>query len=282
VSGACCKRCNAFVRTVLPGRADRVSAETAKRRFRGSPSTRRRPIPLLALWVVASPALLFSQTGTASAAGTVVDGKTHKPIPAAIVAAIRADVPSLRKAVRSGGDGAFRIDNLPAGPYSLCVQTAGEAWLDPCQWNGTPAGIVLTPGQAATGVSLRLAAASVLKVDVKDPAKLLEGKKKDGRRPDLAVGVWGPGGLYYPARALTRPGGAASPQSAGTGQMTYGYRLTIPRDTPLKLHVSSKDVRLGDAAGTALAGSAVQQTFQHAAGDENPKSFVFTVLGLLP
>jgi hypothetical protein len=58
---------------------------------------RTRPITLLALLAV-GPALLVSQTETASVAGTVVDGKTQKPVPSAIVAAIRADVPALRKA----------------------------------------------------------------------------------------------------------------------------------------------------------------------------------------
>jgi len=32
----------------------------------------------------------------------------------------------------------------------------------------------------------------------------------------------------------------------------------------------------------ALAGNASQQVFQEATGDLNPKSFAFTVLGLLP
>jgi hypothetical protein len=234
---------------------------------------------ILVLLLAAGAAI--SQTDTASVAGTVVDAKTQKPIPAAIVMAIRADVPPLSKTTRTGGDGAFKIDNLPAGRYSLCVQTAGDTWLDPCQWNGTPSGIVLTAGQAATGVSLKLAAASVLNVQVKDSGKLLKQKRKDGRDPDLAIGVWGPRGLYYPARAAAAPS-TGTPQSAGTAEITYTYRLAIPRDTPLKLHVSSKDLRLGDALGSALAASGSQQTFQHATGDANPKSFVFTVLGLVP
>lgn len=222
------------------------------------------------------------QAGTASVAGMVVDAKTQKPIPAAIVMAIRADLPPLRKTTGTGGDGAFKIGDLPAGRYSLCVQAPGDTWLDPCQWNATPAGILLTAGQAATGVSLNLAAASVLNVEVRDAGKLLTHKKTDGRDPDLAIGVWGPGGLYYPALAVASPSHIGSPQSSGTPELAYTYRLAIPRDTPLKLHVSSKDLRLGDARGALLAGSTSQQTFQHTTGDANPKSFVFTVLGVVP
>ena len=75
---------------------------------------------------------------------------------------------------------------------------------------------------------------------------------------------------------------AGSPQPAGKAGTVYSWRLAIPRDTPLKLHVSSRELRLGDGAGAGLAGNASQPAFQHATGDANPKSFVFTVLGLLP
>jgi hypothetical protein len=196
--------------------------------------------------------------------------------------AIRADVPPLSRTTRSGGDGAFKIDNLPAGRYSLCVQTAGDTWLDPCQWNSTPSGILLTSGQAAAGVSLKLVAASVLNVEVKDAGKLLKQKKKDGRSPDLSIGVWGPRGLYYPARVTAGPGRAGNPQFEGTPDARYIYRLAIPSDTPLKLHVSSRDLRLGDALGSLLPGNSSQQTFQHTTSEANPKSFLFTVLGALP
>jgi len=238
-------------------------------------------IKCMAALLLAAPAAI-GQTNTASVAGTVADAKSQKPIPAAIVMAIRADAPPLSKTTRSGGDGAFKIDNLPAGRYSLCVQAPGDMWLDPCQWNGTPAGILLASGQAATGVSLRLAAASVLNVQVKDTLNVLKGKTKQGTQPHLAIGVWGPQGLYYPARAQGSQSATENPHPAGNSEIVYTWRLAIPRDIPLKLHVSSKDLRLGDGRGASLAGNAIQQTFQHATGDANPKSFAFTLLGLTP
>jgi hypothetical protein len=235
----------------------------------------------LSLLLLAVP-IAIGQPDTASIAGTVIDAKTQKPIPAAIVMAIRAEAPPLSKSTRSGGDGAFRIDSLPAGKYSLCVQVPGDGWLDPCQWNGTPSGILLASAQAATGVSLRLTAASVLTVQVKDSQNLLKQKTRQGGQPDLTIGVWGPRGLYYPARASGGPGIEGNPLPGSKPEMIHTYRLAVPRDTPLKLHVSSRDLKLGDGARAALAGNASQQTFQHATGDANPKSFVFTVLGLLP
>jgi hypothetical protein len=63
---------------------------------------------------------------------------------------------------------------------------------------------------------------------------------------------------------------------------TYSYRLAVPRDTALNLDIASRDLKLGDANGVTLPANASRQTFQHATGDANPKSFTFSVLGLLP
>lgn len=224
----------------------------------------------------------LSQTGTtgvASIAGTVLDAKTMKPVPAALVMASRSGAPPLTKNTRSGGDGAFLIQGLTGGNFSLCVQAPGDQYLDPCQWNGSPTGLRLASAQAATGIKIMLIPASVMKIQVKDAQKALSQLTKDGRRPDLSIGVWGPSGLYYPARAVSAPTGTAGPQTSFT---TYSYQLAVPRDTALKFYIASRDLKLGDANGVALPANANQQAFQHATGDANPKSFTFTVLGSLP
>ena len=118
-----------------------------------------------------------------------------------------------------------------------------------------------------------------MNIEVKDAQKVMSQKTKDGRRPELTVGVWGPKGLYYPARASAGPTTGAGPQTAVN---SYSYQIGVPRDKALKLSIASRDLKLGDATGSALAGNASQQAFQHATGDANPKSFSFTVLGLLP
>ncbi|MBI1898166.1 MAG: carboxypeptidase regulatory-like domain-containing protein [Acidobacteria bacterium] len=218
------------------------------------------------------------QTGTGRIAGTVLDAKTQKPVPAALVTAIRSGLPPLTRHTKSGGDGAFAIQGLAAGNYSLCVQAQGDGYLDPCQWSGRPSTVALVSGQAAAGVSLRLTAASVVNIEVRDAQKLLSQMTRDGRRPELSVGVWGPNGLYYPARAW------GGPSTGAPGDLYSGiaYRIAVPRDTALTLYIASRDLKLGDAFGAALPGSTSRQTFQHASSDLNPKSFAFTVLGLLP
>ena len=190
--------------------------------------------------------------------------------------AVQSGLPPLSKNTKSGGDGAFQIQGLAAGKYSLCVQAPGDGYLDPCLWSDTPTTVTLVSGQAAAGVSLRLTAASVLNIQVQDAQQVLSQKTQDGRRPELTLGVWGPKGLYYPAHA------SGSLSTAGQLYNAIAYQIAVPRDTALKFYIASRDVKLGDAAGAALPGNTSQQTFQHATGDPNPKSFAFTVLGLLP
>jgi hypothetical protein len=220
-----------------------------------------------------------ASTGAASISGTVVDAKTLKPVPAALVTASRAGAPPFTRNTKSGGDGAYQIQGLTPGNYLVCVQASGDQYLNPCEWNGSPAGVTLASGQAASGIKIALTPASVLNVQVNDAPKALSQLTKDGRRPDLNVGVWGPKGLYYPARAVTTSTGTAAPQASTP---TYSYRLAVPRDIALNFYIASHDLQLGDANGVALPANASLQAFQHATGDANPRSFVFTVLGRLP
>lgn len=71
--------------------------------------------------------MLIGQTGTATIHGTIIDGKTQNPIPAALVIASRAGAPAFIRNSKSGGDGAFQIQGLTPGNYSLCVQTVDES-----------------------------------------------------------------------------------------------------------------------------------------------------------
>jgi hypothetical protein len=207
-----------------------------------------------------------------------MDAKTQKPVPTALVMAVKNVPPPFSRNTRSGGDGAFQISGLAAGKYSICVQVPGDEYLDPCQWNGNPTTVTLASGQAVSGVSVKLTAASIVRVQVRDAKNLIKQKTKDGRVPDLSVGVWGPSGLYYPARLSGSPAAAAE----GENGPSYRYIVAVPRDMPLRLSIASRDLKLGDAAGTALPENASQQAFQHTSDDAIPRSFSFSVLGVLP
>jgi hypothetical protein len=234
---------------------------------------------ILVLLLLAHTALSqTAKTEAASISGTVIDAETQEPIPAALVIASRDGAPPFTRNTRSGADGAYRIQGLTPGNYLVCVQVLSDQYLNPCEWNGAPAGVTVASGQASTGIKIALAPASVLRVDVKDAQKALHQLTKDGRRPDLSIGVWGPDGQYHPARSQRVP----AVVGAQADTPTYSYQLAVPRDTALRFHIASRDLRLGDGNGVALSENTSQRAFQHVADDANPKSLTFTVLGKLP
>jgi hypothetical protein len=125
---------------------------------------------------------------------------------------------------------------------------------------------------------LRLTLGSVLNVQVLDAQSALRQRTVDGRRPELRVGVWGPRGFYYPARAAGSPG--ADGNLPG-GAASYSYHLAVPFDTPLSFSIGSRDLRLGDENGVELSANSRRETFQHASREASPRRFSFRVLGLM-
>lgn len=230
---------------------------------------------LLILILFAAEAL--AQTATASIQGSVTDAQNNRPVAGAHVTAIRSELPPARQTARTGSDGVFQLSGLPAGTYTICAQVPGSLYLDPCKWTAgpanplaKPAGLVLAAGQKVTGAAVRLAQGSALTVRLEDPGQVLSQKTKDGRVPHVAAGVWGTNNLFHPA----------APSSADKNGVTY--TLAIPKDTPLRFQIVSRDLKLSDSAGAALAANAPAESFQHATTDANPKSYRFTVTGLAP
>ncbi len=103
-------------------------------------------------FALASP---LAAQNTAVIQCTLLDAKTAKPIPAAWVDANRAGAPPFSRHTKSGGDGSFTIQGLAAGKHSLCVQAAGDAYLNPCEWSGTPTTVTLLAGQTSAGNAVR-------------------------------------------------------------------------------------------------------------------------------
>ncbi len=234
---------------------------------------------------LSAPAILAQTTAGISASsasihGTVIDAKTLKPIPAAVITASRSAPPSSAKRTRSGGDGSFAIQGLTAGAYSLCVQVQGDRYLDPCSWGGAPSPVTLAAGQAVSSVSLHLVPSSTLSVTLADSQGLLTQATVDGRAPELKVGVWGQHGVYYPAHLAG--GQPVAPRLAAGAVPSRTYVLAVPFDTALQFYIASRDLKIGDATGAALPANAALQAFQHVTGASNPTSFAFSILGKQP
>jgi len=219
-----------------------------------------------------------AQTGGGSIQGTVVDATTNKPIAGAFVTTIHSGLPPVSQTSKSTTTGVFQLQNLPAGTYSLCVQIPGGGYLNPCDWrNDAPTvaagsgalSVALAAGQNSSGNLVKVQPGSAVQVRLQDTGQLLSQTSKAGYNPDLALGVFGPRGLFYPAHATGK-------DSSGTT-----FQLTIPFNTAVTFHISSKALKLGDASAVALPGNASEQVFQQSAS-ATAKNFVFSVLGLNP
>ena len=229
-------------------------------------------MPRLLILILTGSLDLMAQTATGSIQGAVTDARSSKPIGGAFVTAIRSGLPPQSQSAQTGADGSYQLQGLAAGAYSLCVQVPGDGYLDPCHFGAATPSTTLMAGQQAAGISLKIKAASILKVRLNDAGSLLTQKTKDGHEPDLLIGVFGPGPqrTFYPAHQV------------GRDKTGSDYRVAVPLDTPMTLSIASSSLKLADAAGTALPNNASQEGFQHATGEPNPKSFVFTVTGVEP
>lgn len=235
------------------------------------------PAPLVIL--LALPAAV-AQSQSASLSGSVLESSTRQPVVSAIVTATRAgSPPAVTTSTRSGADGAFQFQQLPPGNYTVCVQVRNAAHLNPCEWNAVPPQITLNSAQIVTAFPVYLEKASIVTIRLRDSGNAMTLPAKDGRHPAVSFGVWAPNGLYYPAHSET---GSQPPPAMHNAVAIYTYRVAVPRNVPLKLHVDSRDLKLGNADGLPLPANASQQAFQRTASDLDPQDFTFSVLGVLP
>jgi hypothetical protein len=198
--------------------------------------------------------------------GTVF-GETGGPVVGALVTASRA-APAFSQTARSGPGGAFDLDGLPAGAYTLCVQVPGAGHLDPCRWSATPTTVTLSAGQISAGNRLVLKRASVLQVRIQDPDQYLSPRSAFVDPPQLLLGVLTPVGATSPAIL------------SSTDRSGRTYEIAVAFDTPLTVAVSGKHVRITDTQGAAIQNSSASLNFMHtsSAAAIQP-SFTFVVAG---
>lgn len=229
---------------------------------------------LVMLVPLAFPAL----AGEGAIAGKVLDATSRKPVPAAVVTALMPGWPPAAATTRTGAGGAFLLPALAPGRYAICVQ-AGDLYLNPCQWEQPAAAFSLESGQTIDAAAIYLAPASVVTIDLLDRQDSSNHVLEAGRPAPINLGVWGPRGLYHPARPAGRAtlGGAFLPL-----RNVYRYQIGVPCDVDLILEASSAGANLGDAAGQALPANSSRLPFRQSSRDTTPRTFTFTLLPLQP
>lgn len=187
---------------------------------------------------------LFAQGGgSGRIQGTVVDpdGRAIRRAFVTATAVRQVGAPGgavVRRTDATAVDGAFSINGLPNGNYSLCVQVPGGEFLDPCRW-GQPVAASVGSTQAAP-LRIAMQRGRTLEFQVEDPQRFLDAPQ--GRAPGnhLLLGVWDSKGIFH----------AAHPTARASGGRTHA--VTVPVDTSLRPVASSRAFRIGDAAGLEI------------------------------
>jgi hypothetical protein len=171
-------------------------------------------VPVLLSSIVLCAAL-NAQTTVAAGGGIsgVLTGDDGKAVDAVIRAARTSPLPAVVSSVKTTAGGAFQITGLPPGAYELCATAIAGGYVDPCLWEPSGVMVTLAAGQTATS-TLTVKKASVLKVHVEDPNKLI----KNSPEGAILMGVIAPGGHFHPVIAK-------NPDSSGNN-----YEISVPFD----------------------------------------------------
>jgi hypothetical protein len=202
--------------------------------------------------------MALGQTGSIS--GSVVDDSSN-PIQGVIVLYSNL-VPLTRNAagqivisgqrINSGvvtdAAGQFTISGLPVGTYVLCASGTKATQLRSCEWGQLPTRVVLSAGQAATGLVLQVVDGTLLTLQVNDPNgvihDLADFANVGGRLPiaiqNFRLGVL-VGTRYVPATLVSNANSVRQ------------YQLAVPNGANAQVMIDT-DLMVTPTVGTVTAG----------------------------
>jgi hypothetical protein len=237
--------------------------------------------------------LIVSAQATASISGKLVPDLINTPIPMAYVTATKSGLPPFAQTVRAAANASFQFSRLPSGIYTICVNATG--FLNPCEWNLPTLVVNVGTGQSMAGNNLTIKLGTAAKLRIQDSSSLLSQKTKDGRTPYILAGVWtgvAANALLPTILPTLLPTAAVRPPSlptqfhpvhpTGADRAGANFEVTVPRNTSLNFHITSGDLLLANSQGLPLVSNLEQQLFQYTLSDTNPKSFSYTIIGLVP
>lgn len=134
--------------------------------------------------------------------------------------------------------GIYEFLNVAPGTYELCVQSPGNAFLDPCEWDSAPPRVFLHDPGATTGRTLIVDRGVELLISVADEDLVLSGDAESGAV--LSLGVKTADGFVRPASLINKT----------RGRLTAFVR--VPADRPVDLQIGSSGLDISDVVDRQL------------------------------
>lgn len=149
----------------------------------------------------------------------------------------------------TGKDGSYRIGNVLAGKYEICVATNGGDYVDGCRW-GQAAGTALVVNGGSVVANVSLTRGKIFTIDIKDDDGYLERHEGKSAGGFLNMGVFTEGKEFLDAEIATLTKNARK------------YRVVVPVGARFRVRAISPlfDVRTeNETAGGAGQGLRVLQ-----------------------
>jgi hypothetical protein len=164
--------------------------------------------------------------------GVVNDDTGKTPAGLYVVATAQSPTDHRTYSTLTGPNGDYSFPNLPAGPYTICVQSPTSGHLNNCNWTAS-AKVTATAAQTLTQ-NISVTQGAIFELRLNDPNKLITPN-------DLLLGVYLPSGLFQPMRLAS---------SDATGRT---YDVAVPLKTSIRLNIISSHLRISDDKSNSLA-----------------------------
>lgn len=150
---------------------------------------------------------------------------------------------------KTNGGGIFVSDALPAGRYSLCLDTPG--FVDPCHWDVTPV-FEIRAGNATVLPLVTVKKGTHISVSVTDPSHMIQ--NLSATAPGVVVGVYDNKRVFHPASSVSTLGSSlvfqmTIPQANTYDLWIHGGRYILRDETSSVISRLGQRYKLGNLSG---------------------------------
>ncbi len=234
-----------------------------------------RKLPLQAVAIFLFSTLLSGQTpapttATSATVSGFIKESNNTPAPGVFVLASRISSPIATFRATTKADGSFQLAAVKPGAYRLCIQSAAQIYLDPCEWSRRPTEFVVKQSATALNAGIIVVSRAIsVTIHLDDPTQALQPATSASSAvslPHVMLGIVSPGGVFRPAVITAKTA------------TTRDHSIAIPADTPVNLMVTPHLVALNDSTGKPIAATGATVPLLHASTNLQPEpTIVFTV-----